>query len=201
MAASHMAPAAAQAHSGLGHLGASSPVNHLGSGHHHDMRCVSPVPTIGSGPPVLTPAPVAIHGAANLGGAPVSPLGMSPLPPIPSLLNASGGLNGLSFQANPHLQASGAMGGTSSVAPVMGSPNQSPPKEACWEGGWGETCASAVAHTVAREAQASRSAQERQAQASGGDGFGGAPFGNFGFEDQALIRNLDSLLLDEPDLN
>ena len=151
---------------------------------------------------------------------------MPPLPPMPASLNvsyvnhrdlASPSLSSPSGNMSPPatggnqlspghpgapnvMATSGAMVGTSLSGPTNGrmpDARDSPPREgARWEGGWGETCARAAVHSAQREASRAAAAAAR------GDGFPSEhSYGNFGLEDPALIRNLDSLLLDEPDLN
>ena len=142
-------------------------------------------------PPMLPPgAPAAARGGSPPGMAGSSPTG--------------GG------RSPGHGGAVAAVAAGHAFRPLLGAPGHtSPPREPCWEGGWGETCASAAMQSAQREASREAAAADKAARGNhSGLGAGGAEgfrselsYGNFGLEDSALIRNLDSLLLDEPDLN
>ena len=84
----------------------------------------------------------------------------------------------------------GGMGG--GMGQVTSLPEQQSPsrERGPWEGGWGDASAKAAAAAPRHDVSNLAGALQREHS-----------YGSFGLEDSALIRNLDSLLLDEPDLN
>ena len=115
---------------------------------------------------------------------------MPPLPPLPPGHSIG---PGLSPSASYHHN----LGGVDPLGALLATEQQKP-STGCWEGGWGETCASA----------AKTSSVYNGALGNGNGANGGVP--NFGmpgdsdgfedsFEDAALMRDLASLLRDEPD--